>query len=111
MAQTIRYHLDEQVSKALADALRRRGIDVTRTPEVGLREAPDQDQLTFALNEGRVLVTHDRDFLALHAAGAKHAGIVFCHQDARTIGEMLTDLVLLWEIYDADELAGRLEFI
>ncbi len=33
MAQTIRFHLDENCSKAIARGLRLRGVDVTTTPE------------------------------------------------------------------------------
>ncbi len=33
MTQKIRFHLDENVSNAIAEGLRRRGIDVTTTPE------------------------------------------------------------------------------
>ena len=36
MASEIRFHLDECVSTAIAEGLRRRGIDVTTTPELGL---------------------------------------------------------------------------
>jgi hypothetical protein len=36
MSQTIRFHLDENVNGAIADGLRRRGIDVTNTPEAEL---------------------------------------------------------------------------
>ena len=34
----IRFHLDENVSNAIADGLRQRGIDVTTTSEAGLIE-------------------------------------------------------------------------
>lgn len=36
MARTIQFHLDEHMDKAIAIGLRRRGIDVTTTPEAGL---------------------------------------------------------------------------
>ena len=35
MPRTIRFHLDENCSHAIAAGLRRRGIDVTTTPEMG----------------------------------------------------------------------------
>src|SRR5580765_5464753 len=98
MPQTIRFHLDEHGSAALAEGLRRRGIDVTTTPQAGLMGASDQEQLAWALREGRAIFTHDEDFLALHAAGSHHAGIAFCHQESRSIGEIIRGLVLIWEI-------------
>ncbi|MEM9538947.1 MAG: hypothetical protein AAGA60_05480 [Cyanobacteria bacterium P01_E01_bin.42] len=39
MSRTIRFHLDENVDNSIADGLRRRGIDVTTTPEVELISA------------------------------------------------------------------------
>ena len=36
MTEKIRFHLDENVSNAIAEGLRRRIIDVTTTPEVEL---------------------------------------------------------------------------
>jgi hypothetical protein len=45
MARTIRFHLDENCDRAVAEGLRRRGVDVTVTPEVGLLSATDEAQL------------------------------------------------------------------
>jgi hypothetical protein len=72
MPRTIRFHLDENCPRALAVGLRRRGIDVTTTPEVGLLEAADEAQTAHALGDGRVIFTQDEDFLAIHASGIPH---------------------------------------
>jgi len=80
MPRTIRFHLDENCSLAIADGLRRRGVDVTSTPGAGLLGAVDDIQLAFALAEGRVIFTEDQDFLRIHAAGIPHSGIVYCRQ-------------------------------
>lgn len=45
MSRTIRFHLDENCPRALADGLRRRDIDVTTTPEAGLLEATRSKRL------------------------------------------------------------------
>jgi hypothetical protein len=111
MAQTIRFHLDEHAPSALAEGLRRRGIDVTTTPEVELLAASDEEQIAYALNKSRVVFTHDEDFLRLHSSGVPHAGIAYCHQEARTLGEIIRGLVLIWEIYDPEDMKGRLEYL
>jgi hypothetical protein len=36
MAEKIKFHLDENVRNAIAEGLRRRGIDLTTTPEQSL---------------------------------------------------------------------------
>jgi hypothetical protein len=48
MPRTIRFHLDENCPRAIAAGLRRRGIDVTTTPEAGLMGASDEQQVTTA---------------------------------------------------------------
>lgn len=111
MPRTIRFHLDEHCPTALAEGPRRRGIDVTTTPEAGLRGAEDPDHVRFALAEGRVIFTQDEDFLAIHAVGIDHPGIAYCHQGSRSLGEIIRGLVLLWEIYDPEEMVDHVEFL
>lgn len=107
----ISFHLDEHIPQALADALRHRGIDVTTTVEADLAGATDRDQLAFAAAAGRVLVTRDVDFLLLHAQRVPHAGIVYCHGQSRSIGEMLRRLVLIHTALSEEEMRSRVEYL
>ncbi len=111
MSKRIQFHLDENVSHAIAEGLRRRGIDVRTTPEEGLIGASDEEQLAFALAQNRVIFTHDDDFLRLHQAGVAHAGIIYCRQRSRSIGEIINTLTLIWELVEPDDMFGQLEFI
>lgn len=107
----LRFHLDENVSHAVARALRRYGIDVTTTPEAALRQRDDRAQIAYADQERRVLVTHDADFLRLHAQGIAHARIPFCQKGSRTVGQMVTTLHLMFELLSAQEMANRVEYL
>src|SRR5262245_28924573 len=111
MPGTIKFHLDEHVSRAIADGLRRRGIDVTTTLDAGFAAADDVDHIAFALTGRRVIFTHDDDFLILHARGVEHAGIAYCHQHARSIGQILSRLFLVHQVLEADEMANRIEYV
>jgi predicted nuclease of predicted toxin-antitoxin system len=111
MPRTIRFHLDEHVPHAVASGLRRLGIDVTTTTDAGLLEATDTKHIAFALAAGRVIFAEDDDFLALASAGVEHAGIVYCHQNTRSIGQMIRALELIWEVYEPEEMRNRVEFI
>ena len=111
MARTIRFHLDEWCDPAIADGLRRRNIDVTTSQEVGLLRAMDEQQAAHGLAERRVVLTHDVDFLQLQSGGVPHAGIAFCHKDTLGIGEIIKRLVLVWEIYEPEEMTGRVEYL
>jgi hypothetical protein len=107
----IRFHLDENVSGAIATALRRRSIDVTTPAEVGLIGAVDADHLRFALSQKRVVVTHDDDFTRIHADGAMHAGICYCRNDKYSIGDLVRVLLLVGECFTEDEIRGHLEYL
>jgi predicted nuclease of predicted toxin-antitoxin system len=111
MPRTIRFHLDENCNRAVAEGLRRRGIDVSTTAEAGLLSASDEAQAAHALAQGRVLFTQDRDLLRLHAAGTKHAGIAYCDKDTRSIGQIIHALVLIWEVLEPEEMTDRVEFL
>ena len=107
----IRYHLDEHVDPAVAEGLRRRGINVTTTVEAGLTGATDEDQLRFATADARVCVTRDPDFLILHSRGIAHGGIAYWHPKRRSVGQIVLDLTLLWRIATAEEMQGRVEYL
>ena len=107
----IRFHLDEHVPHAIAEGLRRRGIDVTTTVEAGLRSTTDDVHLAYAVEQRRVIVTNDPDFLVLAQEDRPHMGIAYCDQGRRSIGEMIRRLVLLWERYPAEALRGRIVFL
>lgn len=111
MPRTIRFHLDEHVPHAVADGLRRLGIDVTTTTDAGLLGADDTAQVAFGVTEQRVIFTEDDDFLRLASQGAEHAGLVYCHQNSRSIGQVVRALELVWEVYEPAEMANRIEFI
>ncbi|NET32009.1 MAG: hypothetical protein F6K19_08395 [Cyanothece sp. SIO1E1] len=111
MSQTIRFHLDENVSSSITDGLRRRGIDVTTTPEQNLIAASDEEQLRFAHGQKRVIFTQDRDFLSLHNAGYEHGGIAYCVKGSRSVSEILRGLILIWEVLDKAEMIGKIEFL
>jgi hypothetical protein len=111
MVNEIKFHLDESVSNAIALGLRRRKIDVTTTSEVGLISVSDQEQLIFAASENRILVTHDDDFVHLHHSGINHAGIAYCDQKRRSIGQILQTLILMWEVLEPPDMINQVEFL
>ncbi|NES23345.1 MAG: hypothetical protein F6K41_31615 [Symploca sp. SIO3E6] len=111
MLDKISFHLDEQVERAIAEGLRRRNVNVTTTPEAGLLGATDEEQLAFVVAQKRVIFTQDDDFLAIHQRGLDHYGIVYCHQNSRSIGEIVRGLVLIWEVLDPLEMQNHVEFI
>jgi len=111
MFDKIRFHLDENVPIAIANGLARRGVDVSTTQQMNLCHANDREQLIFAHRARRVLVTHDSDFLRLHGKGVPHAGIVYCPQGSRTIGQIIKSLLLIYELMSPEEMIGTVEYM
>lgn len=111
MTDRIRFHCDENVDSAIADGLRRRGVDVTMPNDVGLIGASDDEHLAFAIAQQCVIVTHDDDFLASARRGAAHCGIAYCHMQSRSIGQILSGLLLLWDCLSPDEMRNHIEFL
>ena len=111
MAERIKFHLDENVRNAIAEGLRRRGIDVSTTPEQSLIGVSDEAQLKFALSQNRVIFTQDTDFLRMNQTGVIHFGIVYCSQGNKSIGEIIRGLILIWELLDSSDMFGKVEFL
>ena len=110
MTNKLKFHLDESVSNAIAQGLRMRGIDVTTSPEKGLMGSSDEEQLAYALSQGRVIFTFDDDFLVLSSMGLEHWGIIYSHQ-RQSIGKIISDLVLIWECLEPDYMYKNVEFL
>lgn len=111
MSRTIRFHLDENCPTAIADGLRRRGIDVTTTLEAGLIGATDLEQASYALAESRLIFTQDQDFLRINAEGIAHAGIAYSHQRKRSIGTIIAGLTQIWEMMEPEEVQNWLIYL
>ena len=107
----LRFHLDENADPDIAAALRRRGIDITTSQEVGLRTAIDDSQWSFVLRERRVLVTHDAGFIRRAKETPNQPGVCFSGPSRRSIGQIVEMLVLFYEVYTAEEMAGRIEYL
>ena len=107
----MKFHIDENVSAAVALGLRRRGLDVSTTSEAGLLGAKDETQLAYCLREQRVMVSCDADMLRLASAGALHPGIAYCQNQKYKTGEIILRLLRLSSRVSSEEMQNRIEFI
>jgi uncharacterized protein with PIN domain len=106
----VRYYADENVDRAVARGLRRRGVDILTAAEVGMLGRSDEEQLAYAMSDGRVLVTQDDDFLTLAADGRSHAGIVYAPQRT-SIGHIVRGLLLIQQVIPAEDMVGFIEYL
>src|SRR5579884_1553289 len=80
-AVTVRFYLDEDLSPIIAALARRYGIDIVSSHELGRNGTTDEEQLRYAAQEGRAIVTENRGhFIALTFAFQEkrqpHAGVL-----------------------------------
>ncbi len=106
----IRYYTDEHVAYAVIHGLRQHGVDVVSVPESGMLGATDEAHLMRSSQEGRVIFTQDTDFLRLAAAGMVHAGVIYAPQHT-AIGRIVTGLMLIYQVLDAREMVGKIEYL
>jgi len=107
--------MDHHIRSAVTNGLRRRGADVLTADEDGHARTPDDRVLRRATQIGRVVFTHDTDYLAIahqwQAIGQEFAGVVFVHQEALPIAKMIDDLELIAKATDPEDMRNRVEFL
>ena len=108
--EQIRFYLDEHIPSAVAEGLRRRGVDVLTVQKAGRTGLADSEQLSFALGEQRVTVTMDSDFLILASQGVLHSGIAYASSTA-SIGEMIRAIMLLNDVLVPADMTNHVEFL
>lgn len=111
MPTRLRFYLDENMAKEVADGLRTRNIDVITTPEVGHMGFKDEDHLAYAVSEGLVFVTQDEDFLILHSKQITHAGIAYYKPRTVSNKDVIRGLVLMYDVLDAEEMINHVEYL
>jgi predicted nuclease of predicted toxin-antitoxin system len=106
----LKFYLDESVNIAVVDGLRRRGIDTLSAKDAGNLGLSDEEQIIYAKANNFVIVTHDADFLSL-ARDSEHKGIVFVHQQKYSIGALIRNLKLLWDVAEQKGMENHVEFL
>lgn len=107
----LRFYLDENVSTEVARQLALSGIDAVSARSLDRLGDDDRSHLQRATQLGRVLCTHDQDFLRLAAEGTTHTGIAFAPQFQASIGGWVRALRTLHARRDADEVRGQVVFL
>lgn len=84
----MKFYLDEDLPPDIAELLRKQGVDAVSAHEAGNAQRPDQEQLAFAAQEERAIVTRDaRHFIVLSQEAIRrqtpHAGIIICPPSMR----------------------------
>ena len=111
----IRFYCDEDVSVDIAHNLQQRGFDVLTTRDALRLTYDDNDQLAFAVEQQRAIITHNRrDFEVLHQTYLDqerlHMGIIIVKRrsnDAHIVSKLLDIL----NTNTADEICNTLLYV
>ena len=110
-ADHLRFYLDENLPTEIAKQLQSRGIDAITVRDLNLLGESDHNHLQRATSLGRVLCTHDSDFIQLATDGVQHAGIIYGQQDKHYIGEWVNFLQQIHALYQSEELINIVKFV
>ncbi len=111
----IRIYADESVNVAIAEGLKRRGLDVLSARDTGNLGLTDEKQMLFAEEEKAAIFTHDTDFLRLAAKWLgkqrTHYGVIYCHQKDYSVGECVRRLKFLTTMLTSEDMINHIEFL
>jgi len=96
---------------AIAEQLKRRGIDVVTARDLNQLGDEDINHLECATEAGRVLCTHDSDYVHIATEGKQHAGIVLGQQDKHTIGIWVAFLTRLHSEAIAEDMLNDVRYV
>lgn len=114
---SIALYTDEDVTTALAPALREQGYKAQSTAEAGRREQPDEAQLEYATQKNMAILTANRrDFLYLAKKWAisnrEHNGIIVTEQYRRDqFNDFLNFVILFLKTCHRDEAYNRVIYL
>jgi predicted nuclease of predicted toxin-antitoxin system len=113
----MKFLMDEHIEPAITRGLRRiyPQLDILSVQEAGLRTQPDEVILTWAAQEGRVVVSRDVNTMTDEAArridsGLPMAGLLLI-RPSFGYGEIIKALQLFVECAEEGELEGVIDFI
>ena len=111
----IALYMDHNVPRAITVGLRLRGVDVITAYEDGADDMDDSALLDRATELGRVLFTHDDDLLAETTKRQQEdipfGGVIYVRQMGMTIGACISDLELISNAGEPEDLLNRVQFL
>jgi len=100
----MKFLLDQDVYASTARFLKGLGHDVVRAAEIGLAQARDEELLEVARQQGRILVTRDRDFGNLVFARALGAGVIYLRMLPSTQEAVHRELIRVLSSHSQEEI-------
>lgn len=113
----IRFVADENFNNHIVRGLLLRNpeVDIVRIQDIGLSSADDPTILEWAVNENRILLTHDVETMPDFAYARVRAGLpipaIFIVDQDTPIGQVIDDLLLIVECSEENEWDGQIHYL
>ena len=115
---TVRFLADEDLDAAIIRGVRSRepSMDILDVKSSGLRGTKDPALLEIAAEQGRILITHDRNTMPQHfwerlAYGKSSPGLLIVPDRPNAIGAAIEWLLLIWGASEPEEWRDRIEYM
>lgn len=108
---------DENFDNDIVRGILRRDltVDLVRLQDVGLSGAPDPEVLQWSAERGRILLTHDvatiTKYVYQRVADRLPMPGVFEVSQTSAVGNVIDDILLLWELSSEDEWEGQVLYL
>lgn len=114
---TVRFLADEDLNSDIINGLRLRepAIDILDVKSAGLRGTTDADLLDLAVQQDRIVITHDRRTMTRYfnerlAAGKSNPGVFLVPQRS-AIGDIVEWLLLVWTASQSEEWTNQIVYL
>lgn len=111
----VRLYMDHHVMSAITNGLRQRDVDILTAYEDGSHQLDDSSLLDRASVLGRVVFTHDDDFLVEAVTRQRNgnffAGVIYMHQMDVTIGQCIHDLEIIAKVSDPEDFVNQVVYL
>ncbi len=111
----IKIYMDHNVSSKITKGLCDKGINVMTAFEDNAHKMEDRDLLDRASESGRVIFTHDTDFLKEGAIRQKKGvffrGIIYIHQRNHSVSQCIRDIENISKTKNPEDLFNRIEYL
>lgn len=114
----IKFYLNEDIAPDLAKLLRERGFDAISTYEAGMRGKSDEEQMEFAQQQERAILSCNfHDYLRLarewFLAGKEHYGVIVSYRQyaGKELGKLLQVVLKLLNDVTAEEMRNTVRLL
>jgi len=92
----VKFLIDNQLSRALSEFFRVRGLDCRHVVDVGLGSASDLDICRYARSEGRTIISKDEDFFYIASQPSSAIALIWVRLGNCRTKALIASFEQLW---------------